>query len=1055
MHATGLPLLKQYRNMKRSPKKKLIRLFKITGITLGSILLLMFLLPFLFPTYVSNRIKGLVNSTITGDLEFSKARLSFFNHFPALTLTLYDFNLKGSAPFEKETLVSADEVSLGINLKSLLAEKINVDEIYLSKAYINVQVDSQGRANYNVYKSKPASTPAATADTASASLQIAKILVEKSNIVYNDRSLPMQINLKGFYYLGKGDLSKDIFDLNTHTEIDSVDFYFGGQPYLVSKKINADLITQVNTKSLSFLFQKNDLKINQLPVTFTGQFAFVKDGYSMDFKIHSSNAGLRDVFTAMPANYTQWLEKTDVKGNADFDLSLAGNYIAATKTAPDLVFNFKIRDGYIANEKAPSPVKNLFLNFQSSLPGLNADSLKVDVDSIYFNIDKDYFSSILHLKGVTAPEIYANINTAIDLEKWDRAVGIQPLDFKGQLDFHLLAQGRYATRVEHSGIRKVDTVVASIPSFNVRSQLRNGYVKYASLPQAVSNINFNLTASCNDNNYKHTQFAIDSINANVLTNFVKGYLHVKNPETPAIEAGITSVFHLADVKKFYPVDSLELTGDLNANIQSKGIYNPAKKSFPVTKFDFDLQNASIQTKYYPHPVKDIKIEAAVTNNSGTLKGLRVNIKPISFQFEGQPFVLKADLQNFDDLKYKVRSQGTLDIGKIYQVFALKGYNVTGFVQTNISLAGLQSDATAGNYAKLNNKGSMVVKNLTLTADLFPQPFKIKTGIFRFEQDKMWFDSFKAVYGKTGVTLNGYLTNVINYAMQKNAPLQGSFTMGTDHLYVDEFMAFAGNSTVPAANTAKGETGVVMVPSNLAVTFNANAKTITCNGLTLQDFKGQVVADSGKIKLNQTGFVIVDAPVVMDASYTSLSPKKALFDYHITVKEFDIKKAYNGIKLFRDMATSAAGAQGTVSLDYTLAGRLDANMKPVYPSLKGGGVLSIKKVKVKGLKLFGAVSDATNKKDILDPDLSKVDIKTTINNNIITISRTRMRVAGFRPRFEGQVSFDGKLNLKFRLGLPPLGILGIPMTITGTEDKPKVKLGRGSEELKETEDDDKE
>ncbi len=224
---------------------------------------------------------------------------------------------------------------------------------------------------------------------------------------------------------------------------------------------------------------------------------------------------------------------------------------------------------------------------------------------------------------------------------------------------------------------------------------------------------------------------------------------------------------------------------------------------------------------------------------------------------------------------------------------------------------------------------------------------------------------------------------------------------------------------------------------------------------MKDFKGQVVIDSGKIKLNQTGFVVVGAPVVMDASYASTTPKKALFDYHITVKEFDIKKAYNGIKLFHDMATSAANAEGLVSLDYKLSGRLDANMKPVYPSLKGGGVLTLKKVKVKGLKLLGAVSEATDKKDILDPDLSKVDIKTTINNNIITISRTKMHIFGFRPRFEGQVSFDGKLSLRFRLGLPPLGIIGIPMTITGTEDKPVVHMGRDKGELQETEDDDKE
>ncbi len=33
----------------------------------------------------------------------------------------------------------------------------------------------------------------------------------------------------------------------------------------------------------------------------------------------------------------------------------------------------------------------------------------------------------------------------------------------------------------------------------------------------------------------------------------------------------------------------------------------------------------------------------------------------------------------------------------------------------------------------------------------------------------------------------------------------------------------------------------------------------------------------------------------------------------------------------------------------------------------------------------------------------------------------------------------------RLGLPPLGIIGIPIMVTGTQDDPKIKLGRKTKE----------
>ena len=171
---------------------------------------------------------------------------------------------------------------------------------------------------------------------------------------------------------------------------------------------------------------------------------------------------------------------------------------------------------------------------------------------------------------------------------------------------------------------------------------------------------------------------------------------------------------------------------------------------------------------------------------------------------------------------------------------------------------------------------------------------------------------------------------------------------------------------------------------------------------------------------------------------------------IKAENFDIKRAYDEIKMFHEMASAAENAQGKVSLKYKVAGKLDGNMQPIYPSLTGGGTLSVKEVKMKGFKMFSAVSDKTMTDGIRNPDVSQVDIKTTIKNNIITIERFKFKFAGFRPRIEGTTSFDGQLNIKMRLGLPPLGIIGIPLTVTGTKDEPKVKLGKKGEDIEETE-----
>src|ERR1700744_1077782 len=169
-------------------KKFLFKALKITGITLGSILVLMFLLPVLFPGFVSDKIKAWASHAIVGELNFSKARLSFFNHFPSLTLTLYDFSLKGSALFAGDTLVSAKEVALGVNLSSVFSKTISIDEIYLTRGDIHVLVNEKGEANYNVYRSDTAAVKTESTDTSAASLKIRRIQIDGADLVYDDRS---------------------------------------------------------------------------------------------------------------------------------------------------------------------------------------------------------------------------------------------------------------------------------------------------------------------------------------------------------------------------------------------------------------------------------------------------------------------------------------------------------------------------------------------------------------------------------------------------------------------------------------------------------------------------------------------------------------------------------------------------------------------------------------------------------------------------------------------------------------------------------------------------
>jgi AsmA protein len=900
--------------------------FKYIGITVVVILSLLFITPLIFSERIKQEIKKVANTKLNGELNYGDAKVSFFHHFPSLTLTLNDFKLNGSAPYKKESFITAEEVSFGIDVSSLFfSSAINIDQIYLNHSFINVKVNKNGEANYNVYIAPKETQKSDSTETA---LQLDKIEIKNSQIIYDDQSTNIHLDALGFNYLGNGDLSKDVFDLYSKAKIDRLNIIYENEPYLMNKKVDGDLITKINVNSLSFIFEQNDLKINKLSVDFKGKFDFLKDGYNMDFIVKSTNSNLKDLFTAFPPKYVTWLKKTELKGKTDLLLTLKGNYIASEKKAPNLNLDLKVRDGFVNYAKSEFPVSNLNLDLATQLPSLNPDLLIIDAKNLSLNIGADYLKTKLYVKGIDNPEIDASLNTKIDLEKLNRAFGIPDLELKGIL-----------------------------------------------------------------------------------------------------------------------------TGEG----KTKGKYDQKSGIFPVTNATLNLKNGYLKTKYYPNPITDINIVSKISNQKGTFSDLKVSVKPTRFTFEGKPFFFEADLNNFKNLSYDIKAKGTLDISKIYKVFSVNGLDIDGSIKADLAVRGKQSDAEKGNYSKLHNKGTLELRNILVATEHLPKPFLIKEGIFKINQDKMTFNNFLAAYGQSDFKMNGYLQNVFNFLTSKNAVLKGAFSFHSKYINADEFMSSTSNKTTitipskPEITTANKETGVILIPSNFDLRLLANAQKINFNGLTLHSAKGALQIKNSTLNMQNTGFNLIGCAVNMNAKYHGITPQKAQFEYEIKANDFDIKKAYNEIKIFREMASAAEKAQGIVSLDYKLKGKLNGKMEPIYTSLVGNGVVSVKEIKLYGMKMFNAVSEKTNHKGINNPEISKVDIKTSIKNNIITIERFKFKFAGFRPRIEGKTSLDGKLNIKMRLGLPPLGIIGVPLVITGNKNNPKIKFGRKLDELEETKD----
>ncbi|REC42795.1 AsmA-like C-terminal region-containing protein [Chryseobacterium sp. 5_R23647] len=899
-------------------KNIILKILKWIGISIASILFLMFIIPILFPGKVSEQVKLFANKHLAGKLDYRKTHLTFFRHFPSLTVSVDDFLLKGSKPFQNDTLLAAKEVAVGINLKNLIFDgEVKIDEIYVTDAYANVFVNTKGEANYNVYVSKPSDKPKDTTSTG-ASIKLDLIKLRNWNIKYNDHAARVLVDAKGLNYTGKGGLSEDIFDLETDLDIDKLDFSLNRIYYAKQKTLHADLITRINTNALTFVLRKNELRINDLPLKFTGFVSILKDGYNLDINAASEKTTIRDMISVLPSQYLDWAKDTKIEGDSDFFFSLKGRFSEPQNQKPRLKARLMVKDGFVSNGKAPVPMNNFNMDLNVDLPDLNTEQLGLDLKNLSFDLGpNNNFKAVVKTKGLDEMQINADVKGAVNLQTLTQALGLKDIDARGLMD---------------------------------------------------------------------------------------------------------------------------------TNIKANGIFSLDKKLFPKTNGYLNLKNGWLKTKYYPNPIQNINIVANIINTDGTFKSLGVKLDPFKFDFEGNPVFVNADLQNFEDVLYKVRAKGTLNVGRIYKVFAKKGLDVSGLIMADLSLNGRQSYATTGQYSRLDNRGNLILKNIKATTEYLPKSFYIKEGNFEFENEKMWFRKFFANYGKSDFALNGYLLNTINYFIERKGTLHGKFKLKSRYILIDEFMALKdGDNSKKSIEVdyAKVEnpksSGVVIIPKNLDVSLEADAKNVEFKGLNLNNLFGLASINKGEVFLKNTSFDVVGSRMKIDARYQDESPLTANYDVALNVLDFDVQRAYNEIDMVREMATAAKNVKGIVSLDYKLKGDFDKNMTPIYPSLEGGGVVNLRDVEVKNLKMLSAVGDNIGAKAFNNPDMKGVNIETHIKNNLIHVDKFTFKVSILRPTISGTTSFNGLLDLRVRVGILPGGLIGFPIVVTGTHEKPQVKI----------------
>lgn len=1007
---------------------------KISGISIGSILAILSVAPYFFEDTINQGIKEVAKNYVKTEVEFKDLNISFFKHFPNLTVTLTESSIKSSAPFQNEKLIQAKEIGLGVDLASLVGEKIIFNKLYIDQANIQIKKDENGRSNFDILVPNNESK---TKSESPLALALQNFKITNSTFRYNDLQSKINLQLLGLRYDGLLDVTGDFLKLQAKTSIDKVYFSLDKDIWVKNSPLEGKLNTSINTNQLAFYFTDNPLQLGGFPFNLKGKYKMNSEQQFFDLNINSKSASLKSLPAIIPEAYQNYAKDIELDGKSDVLFTLKGFMNPVTKENPDIHVETTISNGKFNYQKSSTPITRLNATTSVDLPSLDINQLKVKVNELDFSLLNGYLRTNFVFQNGKSPFSEGKIDSNIDLAALKSVTGYHKIDAKGKLKLSGNWKGNYSF-TEKNANRK-------IPVFDLKANLNDGYFKLKDMPAAIDHINLDISARNATGKYENTAILVHNIDAKALDNFAKGKLEIKNLRDFPIDADFSAKVHLDDIYKIYPLEGIEMRGDLYVKSKAVGTYEPKKQRVPISNTTLKINNGFLKMKDYPNlPLENINVETYVKSGRGSFNDLDIQILPISFTLAGKPFTVKANVKNLTNIDYKVHSKGEVNLGDLYKLFPIEGLDVNGIISTNVGLKGKNGSA----LENIENKGFVKLENITINSKYFPSPFLVKEGLFKLDGSLMKFENVKTRYKKNVFVFNGNVSNYINYIL-KDQNLTGAISFTTKKVNIDDFMAY---NSVRTSSTSNSEEGVILLPKNLDLIIDGKANEVLFKDIKLSNFQGNLALKEGTLQLNNTQFGMIGSTFTASGKYAPINAKKAKFAIDTKAKNFDIQRAYKEITLFREMASAAEKAHGKVSLDYHLEGDLGADFFPKMKTLKGEGILTLEDIQFHGFKMFNSVAEKTKTDALHDAKVNKVDIKTKIENNVMTISRTKFKMAGFRPRIEGQVTLDGYMNIGMRLGLPPFGILGIPIKITGPSDKFEVEVGKyNKEDLDENDD----
>lgn len=515
------------------------------------------------------------------------------------------------------------------------------------------------------------------------------------------------------------------------------------------------------------------------------------------------------------------------------------------------------------------------------------------------------------------------------------------------------------------------------------------------------------------------------------------------------EVGFKELLSL--IPAIYAKDFQDLKTDGKASLTAfaKGILG--QDQVPQFEVALDVKDGMFRYPSLPAGVENINIAANVKNAGGNIDATEITVSPFDFVLAGNPFSLKASVKTpMSDPDLQASAQGTLDLGKIKEVYPLEDMTLNGTIQADMNLAGKLSYIEKEQYDQMKAAGSIRLNNMKLNLQDMPA-IDIQRSTFSFSPRYLQLSETTINIGQNDLTIDSRFENYLGYAL-KGSTLKGNLNISSNHIHVNDFIS-SDTTTVQAPEThdsttvSSSEAGVIRIPENIDFTMQANLKEVLFDKMKLETVNGVLTVKNGTVDMRNLSFNTMGGSITANGAYSAPKGVQPHLNAGFDMKGIGFAQAYEELGLVQQLAPIFSGLKGNFSGNLKINTPLDEKMSPVMQQVQGSGSLSTKDLSLSDVKFINQVADIVKKPSMKDIQVKDLNLDFEIADGRVTTQPFDLKLGDYTMNLSGSTGLDQTIDYTGKITLPSGGIgskLGtVDMTIGGTFTSPKVGIDMAS------------